>query len=91
MTRNKAFEHLYGFYLYMHHHGIPLREMADFEKEEWEKMGKDLEILDILKRYVEVEYDKGEETYWLKVCKYGGTLIDKEKYNDLKEWLDGKV
>ena len=52
-----------------------------------EQVKKDLEILDILKCYIEVEYDNSDGTYWLKVGKYGRTLIDKEKYNALKEWL----
>ena len=55
----------------------------------------ELEILEILKPYIQVECEKlkrndglDEITCWLKVGKYGGTLIDEEKYNLIKEWLN---
>ena len=84
MTRNKSFERLYGFYLYMHHHGIPLREMADFEKEEWEKMGRDLEVLDQLKEILSMDYLV--RVYGYDMAKKLQTYL---KSNDIvKEWLD---
>lgn len=86
MAKNKAFEHLYGFYLYMHHYHITLQEIDDFVKEEWEKMGKDLEILEILKKAfpkVVLEHELGDA--------YECNRISEEEYNKVKEVLeDGK-
>lgn len=61
MKRNKTFEFLYGYYLHLHHHHVPLREMDDLEKEKWEKIGKDLEELEHyrkVKAYIDRLYEK---------------------------------
>lgn len=51
---------------------------------------KDLEVLELLKYFIQVEYEKADDTYWVKLGKYGGTLTNKETYEKIKNWLERK-
>lgn len=54
------------------------------------KVKQDLEVLDLLKYFIQVEYEKADDTYWIKLGKYGGTLTNKETYEKIKNWLERK-
>lgn len=49
---------------------------------------QDLKILDLLKYFIQVEYEKTDDTYWIKLGKYGGILTNKETYEKIKDWLE---
>lgn len=51
MAKNKEYDFLYGLYCHYHKNHLTLKPMENPEKECWEKMGKDLEILEILKKH----------------------------------------
>lgn len=61
--------------------GSPINPTRQFEIIE-----KDLEVLEILKKYISVDIEYNQ--YWLKIYDIGGIAISEEEYNKLKEWLE---
>ena len=60
MKSYKTVEFLYGEYLYFHNHHIQLQDIMPTEKECWDKILEDAEILDLIK-------DKAQNNRFFKV------------------------
>lgn len=70
----------------------------DFEKwyykSKFENIQKDLEVLDLLKRYIKKDlkwfmYNSGDSWYWC-IDKIQSMEITDEEFEKLKEWLNDK-